>query len=383
MMELDGSWLLLALPVAFALGWMASRLDLRQWRNEQAGTPKAYYQGLNLLLDEQQDQAIDAFIEAVRSDPGTTDLHFALGSLFRRRGEYERSVRVHEHLLQRGDLKAAERHRAQRALAQDYQRAGLFDRAEQAWRALEGTPLDQEARLAQLQLAERTRDWSRALELAHSLPPQSSPDLHQRLAHYHCESARHMLSRNDLDAAQQALEHAVHTAPGSARAVWELAQLHLRRNQAGAAWSLLAPLVEQAHPQASLIVGDYVRAAQATGQLPLAIEHLRSLYARQPVLEVLEALQTQVASSSDAAPWLHHLQQHPSVRAVARVMAEPTADLNAPAVRTALEFALARAAKPLQRYRCTQCAFEADNHFWQCPGCLAWDSFPGQRQDAR
>ena len=103
-MDFDLQWLLLALPVAFALGWLASRFDLRQWKREQKDSPKAYFKGLNLLLNEQHDKAIDAFIEAVQNDPDTSELHFALGSLFRRRGEFERAVRVHEHLLKRADL---------------------------------------------------------------------------------------------------------------------------------------------------------------------------------------------------------------------------------------------------------------------------------------
>ena len=117
-----------ACPFAFVLGWLASRLDLRQLRIENRQAPKAYFKGLNYLLNEQQDQAIDAFIEAVQNDPDTSELHFALGNLFRRRGEYERAVRVHEHLLSRGDLSRADRDRAQHALALDFLKAGLLDR---------------------------------------------------------------------------------------------------------------------------------------------------------------------------------------------------------------------------------------------------------------
>src|SRR5439155_2346904 len=168
-MDFDFQWLLLALPVAFALGWLASRLDLRQWKREQRESPKAYFKGLNLLLNEQQDKAIDAFIEAVQHDPDTSDLHFALGNLFRRRGEYERAVRVHQHLLNRGDLPAAERDRAQLGLAQDYMKAGLFDHAEDAFKALEGTAFDTEARLALLTLHERSRDWRNAADVAAQL----------------------------------------------------------------------------------------------------------------------------------------------------------------------------------------------------------------------
>ena len=85
-MDFDVQWLLLGLPIAFAFGWLASRFDVRQWRREQRDSPRAYLKGLNLLLNEQTDKAIDAFIEAVQQDPDTSDLHFALGNLFRRRG---------------------------------------------------------------------------------------------------------------------------------------------------------------------------------------------------------------------------------------------------------------------------------------------------------
>jgi lipopolysaccharide biosynthesis regulator YciM len=117
-------------------------LDLRQLRIENRQAPKAYFKGLNFLLNEQQDQAIDAFIEAVQNDPDTSELHFALGNLFRRRGEYDRAVRVHEHLLSRGDLSRADRDRAQHALALDFLKAGLLDRAEEALRKLEGTAFE-------------------------------------------------------------------------------------------------------------------------------------------------------------------------------------------------------------------------------------------------
>ena len=161
-MDFDPTLILMGLPVAFVLGWLASRLDVRQLRLENRQAPKAYFRGLNFLLNEQQDQAIDAFIEAVQNDPDTSELHFALGNLFRRRGEYQRAVRVHQHLLSRGDISADDRHRAQHGLALDYLKAGLLDRAEGALLQLEGTRFEAEARLALLANYERSRDWLQA-----------------------------------------------------------------------------------------------------------------------------------------------------------------------------------------------------------------------------
>ncbi|MFY9513377.1 MAG: tetratricopeptide repeat protein, partial [Rubrivivax sp.] len=207
-MEFDFQWLLIGLPVAFALGWLGSRFDLRQVRRDNRDAPKAYFKGLNLLLNEQQDKAIDAFIEAVQNDPDTTELHFALGNLFRRRGEFERAVRVHEHLLSRGDLKAAERDRAQHELAQDFMKAGLFDRAEAAYRALDGTAFAGEARLALLSLYERSRDWQHATEVASRLEQAGAGSFAARIAHYACEMAQEADERGRPDDAGRALQRA-------------------------------------------------------------------------------------------------------------------------------------------------------------------------------
>src|ERR1700743_1756972 len=134
-MDLD-FWWLLVIPVAFAFGWMAARYDLKHLLSESANLPRSYFRGLNFLLNEQPDQAIDAFIEVGKLSPETTELHFALGSLFRRRGETERAIRVHQNLLNRADLPEAERAHALYELGQDFLKAGLLDRAETTFRSL-------------------------------------------------------------------------------------------------------------------------------------------------------------------------------------------------------------------------------------------------------
>jgi lipopolysaccharide biosynthesis regulator YciM len=201
-MELDWVWILIGLPLAFGLGWMASRLDLRQLRIDNRQAPRAYFKGLNYLLNEQQDQAIDAFIEAVQNDPDTSELHFALGNLFRRRGEYERAVRVHEHLMQRGDLSSADRQRAQHGLALDFLKAGLLDRAEDALRKLEGTTFEGQARLARLAIYERSREWPQASAVAAQLENSGEANFAVRQAHYLCEQARERHAQSDPAGAQ-------------------------------------------------------------------------------------------------------------------------------------------------------------------------------------
>lgn len=377
-MDFDLQWLLLGLPVAFALGWLASRLDLRQWKREQKDSPKAYYKGLNLLLNEQHDKAIDAFIEAVQHDPDTSDLHFALGNLFRRRGEYERAVRVHEHLLQRADLPAAERERAQHALAQDFMKAGLFDRAEQAFHALEGTVFDTEARLALLTLFERSRDWRAAAEVAGKLERSGSGSFAARIAHHWCELALEADARQQTADADAALQRAREAAPQAPRPLILAGQRSQARGDHRAALQAWAELLTS-HPVAfNLVARDYAESAIALGEQAAAIERLEAQYRRSPSTDLLAAL-TRLDSDAERRHrrLLSHLQQHPSLAAAHSLLQADTVtpDSEAALVREAV----ARAAKPLQRYRCAACAFEAQHYFWQCPGCLSWDTYPPMR----
>src|SRR5712692_2943920 len=130
------TWWLLGIPIFFGLGWIAARVDINQLISESRSLPRGYFKGLNFLLNEQPDKAIDAFIEIVKLDPETAELHFALGNLFRRRGETERAIRVHQNLLHREDLPVSERDHALFELGQDFLKAGLLDRAEESLQML-------------------------------------------------------------------------------------------------------------------------------------------------------------------------------------------------------------------------------------------------------
>jgi lipopolysaccharide assembly protein B len=373
-MDFDLSWVLWGLPIAFVLGWLASRLDLRQLRIENRQAPKAYFRGLNFLLNEQQDQAIDAFIEAVQKDPDTSELHFALGNLFRRRGEYERAVRVHEHLLSRADLSRADRHRAQHALALDFMKAGLLDRAEEALRKLEGTAYESQALPALLAIYERTRDWAQASEVARKLEATGHGNFSSRQAHYLCEQA----ASSDPARAEQLLSEAMKAAPEAARPGLEWAALQRRAGDAAAALETLSRVAQAAPIAVPLIAKPLTEAAVAAGRQAQALELLHASYSVSPSLDVLEGI---VALEPDAAAARHwyvrHLDREPSLVAASRWLAGEKLEHEEfhPQVQKALDHAV----KPLTRYRCAACGFEAKQHFWQCPGCQAWDSYPARR----
>ena len=381
-MDFDLSWILLGLPLAFGLGWLASRIDLRQMRLENRRAPKAYFKGLNFLLNEQQDQAIDAFIEAVQNDPDTSELHFALGNLFRRRGEYERAVRVHEHLLSRGDLSLADRQRAQHALALDYLKAGLLDRAETALLKLEGTPFESQARLALLANYERSRDWVHAAEIAQRLEHSDQGSFSARLAHYLCEQADALIAGNEPDKALALLKQAMATAPAAPRPCMDMARLQARMGNAAAAYETLVHTLGSAPNATPLLAGQLAQLAIESGHAKTALDLLKASYSQTPSLDVLEAIVSLEASIDGPAPsardwYVRHLEREPSLVAAAKWIAGERLEHEQfhPQVQRALDHAV----KPLTRYRCAACGFEAKQHFWQCPGCQAWDSYPARR----
>ncbi len=379
-MDFDLQWLLLGLPLAFGLGWLASRFDVRQWKREQKDSPKAYYKGLNLLLNEQHDKAIDAFIEAVQQDPDTSDLHFALGNLFRRRGEYERAVRVHEHLLHRADLAASERDRAQHALAQDFMKAGLLDRAEAAYRALDGTAFDTEARLALLTLHERSRDWRAAAEVAQNLEQRGTGSFASRIGHYWCEIAIEADARHQPEEADAAVRRAREAAPQSARPLVLAGQRAARRGDHVEVLQLWGVLMV-ANPAAfNLVVRDYTASALACGEGPAVLERLLERYRRAPTMDLIEALALlDPAPAHQRERLLSQLRGHPTLSAAQALLAQQDVAVFSSSETKALRDAVGRAALPLHRYRCAACGFEAQHYFWQCPGCLNWDSYPPQR----
>jgi lipopolysaccharide biosynthesis regulator YciM len=377
-MDFDFTWVLLGFPLAFTLGWLASRIDLRQLRIENRQAPKAYFRGLNFLLNEQQDQAIDAFIEAVQNDPDTSELHFALGNLFRRRGEYERAVRVHEHLMSRGDLGQQERDRAQHALALDFLKAGLLDRAELALRKLEGTSYQEEARLALLSIYERSRDWTHATGIASKLHSASHGSFSSRQAHYLCEQAASAMAVGDSDKALEALQLACRLAPASPRPLIDLAKLQHQRGQAEAAFGalrLLDKTAPQALPLAASLLGNIAR---EPALLAPVLELLKAHYERTPSVDVLEAIVQLDQDPVAARQWyIGHLEREASLVAAARWINGE--ELESKHKHALVQRALDRATKPLMRYRCAACGFEATQHFWHCPGCQAWDSYPARR----
>ncbi len=415
-MELDPWWLILV-PVLFGLGWIAARVDVRQMLSETRKLPDSYFRGLNFLLNEQPDRAIDAFIEVVKLDPETIELHFALGSLFRRRGELERAIRVHQNLIQRSDLPEPQRQQALHELAHDYLKAGMLDRAEDGFQRLKGTRYAVDALRSLIRIYETVHDWPKAIAAVQTLQNLVDEPVPQAL-HYYCEQAAAALGVEppDIEAAQTALDAAMNVAGDvtrkgqdgqvSAHGAVRLALLRARlaalesdpRTEREALESIVRFWPEFAGMAAPALLDN----ARAEGRLAEVLGWLRSVYEQHPSHDLFNALLDAVgqAEGPDAA-WQfarRALQQRPSLLGLDRLLqtqlersdrsearrSDPggdagprgwIADDDAVLVRSVIN----RPAQRLGRYTCRSCGFRAKRFYWQCPGCNAWETYLPKR----
>lgn len=380
-------WWLLALPLFFALGWLAARIDIRQVVQESRALPRSYLSGLNFLLNEQPDKAIESFIEVVKVDPQTVDLHFALGNLFRRQGEIERAIRMHQNLLDRPDLPADRREMASYELAQDFLRAGMLDRAEAHFAKLAGTGYETASLGHLVSIYEQEKDWNKAIEVTGRVSELNRTPAFREIAQYHCELAQAALVRSDPATARAEVERALAVHRGCARANLIAGDIAMQSGDApGAidAWQR----IETQNPAFLALVAD--RVAEACRKLddrPRAIRLLRAWQEQAPSLDVLNALfsVTLEAEGAEAAAALikNELARNPTLLGLDRLL-EAQIHAAPPERRHDLELVRGLVAQHIKRlgmYRCDECGFRARQYYWRCPGCQKWETYSPRRTE--
>ena len=257
-------WWLLALPLFFALGWLAARVDMDQLLTESSALPAAYFKGLNFLIKEQHDKAIEAFIEAVKSNTESLELHFALGSLFRRRGEVDRAIHLHQNLLARPQLSDLQKTAIMVELAQDFLKAGLFDRAESLFIQLCDAPSYQQPALRSLlDIYIREREWLRAIETATTLQSVSGVPFHKEIAEFLCE----MAAMHPADAPQH-LAKALEANPYCIRANVMRGDMALEAGDHAAAIAAWRNIEHQKPQYLGLVAARLLQSYQAMNQGP-------------------------------------------------------------------------------------------------------------------
>ncbi|OWW18731.1 lipopolysaccharide assembly protein LapB [Noviherbaspirillum denitrificans] len=381
------TWWLLGIPIFFGLGWIAARVDINQLVSESRTLPRGYFKGLNFLLNEQPDKAIDAFIEIVKLDPETIELHFALGNLFRRRGEMERAIRVHQNLLARPDLPLDYKLQSQYELGQDYLKAGLLDRAEETFNGLVDTQYGAQARRALLEIYQREKEWSRAIDAARSLQDSGAGAKQKEIAQFYCELAQDELVHTHPDAALSLLEKAIAANRSNVRAAILIGDVHLSRGDTEAALMAWRRVEQQSVPHVALVAQRLMDGYRTVGRPQEGLNLLKSYLAEAPSIDLLEVVFKAVLELDgvDAANQLvsDELRRTPTLLGLdklleARLMEAP------PEVRPELSLVknlVHGYTQKLARYQCSHCGFKARQFYWQCPGCSQWESYPPRRTE--
>jgi lipopolysaccharide biosynthesis regulator YciM len=380
-------WWLLAFPLFFALGWLAARIDIKQVVTESRTVPNSYFRGLNFLLNEQPDKALDAFLEVVKLDPETIDLHFTLGALFRKRGELDRAIRMHENLLERETLAEEDRLKALVELGQDYLKAGLLDRSEEVFARLLETPFAGQARRYLLEIFVQEKDWHKAIQAAGELEKQSARPMNAEIAHFYCELAALSMVKGDHAEAQKQLDEALTIHRQCTRANIMLGDLLAgqgKREEALAAWRIIEA---QSPAHMVLVVDRMLESFKQLNHLEEGLDWLKGLLTRHPSLDMFNTLYHAVmeVQGAEAAYQLarDELRRNPSLHALER-LAEAEL-ISAPEDRREViqnaKSLIQRHVQRLTRYHCASCGFKASQFFWRCPACGRWDGFDPARHE--
>jgi len=382
-------WWLLPIPaVFFAMGWIAARIDIKHLLRESRALPLSYFRGLNFLLNEQPDKAIESFIEVVKVDPQTIDLHFALGNLFRRQGEIDRAIRMHQNLLDRPDLPADKRLTAVFELGQDFHRAGLLDRAEELFTKLDGTPFEHQALGFLLQIYEQEKDWPKAIAATKRMEALAKRPYFKEVAHYHCELAQSATLRTEFDVARAELDKALREYKLCTRAALLLGDLEAQQGNDKAAIAAWQRIETQNPAYLGLVADRLADAYRRVGDIAQGIRVLRSYEDQYPSLDLLNAVFDQVLSHEgpEAATQLikDELSRNPTLLGLDKLLQAQLMD--APVERRhdleLVKGLVGQHIKRLGMYRCENCGFRAKQYYWRCPGCGKWETYSPRRTES-
>jgi lipopolysaccharide biosynthesis regulator YciM len=381
-------WWLLGFPIFFALGWLAARVDIKHLVKDSRALPTSYFKGLNFLLNEQPDKAIEAFIEVVKVDPETVELHFALGSLFRRRGEYDRAIRMHQHLLERADLGAEQRAAALFELGQDYLKAGILDRAEEVFQRLADSKQAGEARRFLLEIYQQEKDWDKAAAMARQLEKETGQSRAREMSHFLCEQAATEATHSRPDTARRHLEAALEANRKSVRASLQLGDLERGYGSADRAIEHWKRIESQNPAFLALVAQRLLEAHREVGRLEEGLTLLTGYLERYPSLDLLDAVfQSTLESKGPEAAYKmvrDELRRNPTLLGLDRLLEAQIIGAANPERRRDLELVrnlVHSHTRRLARYRCENCGFKARQFYWLCPACGGWETYPPRRSE--
>jgi len=379
------TWMLLIFPLFFGMGWLAARIDIKELLSESSALPQSYFQGLNFLLNEQQDKAIEAFIEVVKVDPQTVELHFALGSLFRRRGEVDRALRMHHNLLDRADLDDDKRKQAIFELAQDYLKAGILDRAENLFSELENTPYAKQSLEFLLELYQKEHDWPKAISVAQRLTTVSGQSHSKQASFFYCELASEEIEQGNLAGAREQLQQALRVSPDAVRATMMLGDMLLAEGKQQDAIDTWKNIETQDAQYLPLVAERLLNAYRSIDREADGVALLRDYLNKYHSLDLMNVVFDVVLKNEGwAAAYqlvLDEMERNPTLLGLDKLLEARLLEESIDR-RSDIELVkdlVHKRTRNLATYRCAHCGFKAHQFYWHCPACQSWDSYSPRR----
>ena len=372
-------WLL---PLTAVISWWLGRLSIKR------STPEIlrhihpdYFKGLNYVLNEQPDKAIEVFIKMLEVDTETIETHLALGNLFRRRGEVDRAIRIHQNLIARPSLSAEYRDTALMELAMDYMRSGLLDRAESLFKELvASTAHSQQAFTELLDIYQQEKDWDNAISTARMLETESGRKLNNVIAHFYCEKAEEIITTGGREGIMDNLRKALSIDPDCARASLLEGQLLHRDGKLKQAVRIYKRIEEQDPeilPEAIIPLLACYRELDAIDEF---IEYLREIVARHggitAILTLAELIYEKRGTAEAIRFITEELKKHPTVKGVDSLIQYVLTQAEG-STRDSLisvKELTGRLLKSRSAYKCNQCGFDAKSLHWYCPSCRHWST---------
>lgn len=377
--------LFILLPLAFYSGWRTAYKRTRSNQVTSTEVSTRFVQGINFLLNEEPDKALDIFLEAPSLDAQAAETFLALGKMFRNRGEVNRALRLHQHLVARPDLTNSQRQAAMLALGEDFFAAGLLDRAESVFNELLKTyPKNTTACIPLRRIYEQLHEWEKAFELTECSVVDKVE--HTRLmAHYLCEQVEELLAKNQLFQADEKLKKALSIYPQSARVQTLLAELALSRGERSAALSYFRQALIYDQRLLTSLVKRLLTVFTQAVELQQLYEVVSTEYRRTPdakMLPSLAAIAQEIGQGNSLMPLMHqHLQRDvgnvQTIACAARSLTNEATPEAKPALDE-LSLALGRLAGTMPRFQCASCGYKLHEYVWRCPACHHWDSVQSQ-----
>jgi lipopolysaccharide biosynthesis regulator YciM len=378
-------WMLLIFPLFFGMGWLAARIDIKELLSESSVLPNSYFQGLNFLLNEQQDKAIEAFIEVVKVDPQTVELHFALGSLFRRRGEVDRALRMHHNLVDRVDLDDDKRQQAIFELAQDYLKAGILDRAESLFGELEGTMYAKQSFEFLLELFQKEHDWLKAISATQRLAVVSGQPYNKQEAFFYCELSDEEISAVNLAGAREYLQQALQVDPNAVRATIMLGDLLAGEGKHADAINMWKNIETQDAQYLPLVAERMLNSYRILNDELGGIALLREYLGKYHSLDLMNVVFSGVLKNEGSAAAYQlvrdELQRNPTLLGLDKLLEARLLEMSGN-MRADVELVkdlVHKRTRNLATYHCAHCGFKARQFYWHCPACQAWGSYAPRR----